>query len=314
MIKVQDIVYVVYRAPDLDKMEQFLTDFGMYRAQRDPDKLYMRGAGDYPYIHVTEKGEPGFAAVGMLAGSEAELDEAARLPGSSAIETIDAPGGGKRVRMQGPDNYRIDLVHGIKPVERLDIRDPLAINFGYEKNRLFELQRPKNESAKIIRLGHCVLKFTDGSAARDWFINTLGMLVTDRLHVPEDPKVTLGTFMRCNRGDKPADHHTIFALHAPGDINVHHVSFEVQDPDAVQIGHYWLQGKGWKQEWGVGRHLLGSQVFDYWRSPWGHIFEHYADGDLLNASVPPGDYPATQENLAQWGPELSPRFFESVVT
>jgi catechol 2,3-dioxygenase-like lactoylglutathione lyase family enzyme len=313
MIKVQDIVYVIYRAPDLDKMANFLVDFGMYPVARDDNRMYMRGAGTYPYIHVTEKGEPGFVAVGMLAGSAAELEEAARLPGSSAIEDIDAPGGGKRVRMQGPDGYRIDLVHGIEPAQKIDIREPLAINFGWEKHRLFELQRPANESAKIVRLGHCVLKFTDGDAARKWLQDTLGMLVTDRLHLPDDPKVTLGSFMRCDRGDKPADHHTIFALHAPGDINVHHVSFEVQDPDAVQIGHYWLQNKGWKQEWGVGRHLLGSQVFDYWRSPWGHIFEHYADGDLLNASVKPGDYPATQENLAQWGPELSPRFFESVV-
>jgi hypothetical protein len=43
------------------------------------------------------------------------------------------------------------------------------------------------------------------------------------------------------------------------------------------------------------------------------MFEHYADGDLLTADMPAGDYPATDENLAQWGPTLAPRFFESVV-
>ena len=69
---------------------------------------------------------------------------------------------------------------------------------------------------------------------------------------------------------------------------------------------------GWVQEWGVGRHLLGSQIFDYWRSPDGYIFEHYADGDLLTEKVQPGDYEATPENLAQWGPELGPQFFDSV--
>ena len=313
MIKVQDIVYCVFRAPDLDKMAAFLTDFGMVENGRAGDRLYMRGAGAYPYVNVIEKGEPGFVAVGMLAGSAAELEEAARLPGSSAVESIDAPGGGKRVRLRGPDNYRFDLVHGMTPAPELPIREPLAINFGWKKQRIRDLQRPAFEPARIVRLGHCVLKFSDGDGAARWLRETLGMLPTDRLHSPDDPKTTLGTFMRCDRGQKPADHHTIFALQAtPGDINVHHTSYEVQDPDAVHIGNQWLHARGYTPEWGVGRHLLGSQVFDYWRSPYGHIFEHYADGDLLTADVQPGDYPATQENLAQWGPELSPTFFESV--
>ena len=115
MIKVQDIVYCVFSAPDLDKMAAFLTDFGMVENGRAGDRLFMRGAGAYPYINVIEKGAPGFVAVGMRAGSAAELEEAARLPGSSAIEAIDAPGGGRRVRLRAPDNYRFDLVHGIEP-------------------------------------------------------------------------------------------------------------------------------------------------------------------------------------------------------
>ncbi len=313
MIKVQDIVYCVFRAPDLDKMATFLTDFGMVENGRSGDRLFMRGAGAYPYINVIEKGEAGFVAVGMLAGSAAELDEAAKLPGSSPVETIDAPGGGKRVRLKAPDNYRIDLVHGMEPAPELKVRDPLAINFGWKKQRVVDLQRPAFEPARIVRLGHCVLKFSDGDAAAKWLRETLGMLPTDRLHAPDNKAATLGTFMRCDRGQKPADHHTIFALQAmPGDINVHHTSYEVQDPDAVHIGNQWLHSKGYVAEWGVGRHLLGSQVFDYWRSPYGHIFEHYADGDLLISDIKPGDYPATQENLAQWGPELSPTFFDSV--
>ncbi len=314
MIKVQDIVYCVYRSPDLDKMKTFLTDFGMVEAGRADDKLFMRGAGAYPYINVTEKGPAGFVAVGMLAGSAAELEEAAKLPGASGVEAIEAPGGGKRVRLAGPDGFRFDIVHGVAPAAELPVRKPLPINFAYQKQRVIDLQRPDFEPARIVRLGHCVLKFSDGDGAVKWLKDTLGMLVTDRLHAPDDQKKTLGHFMRVNRGDKPSDHHSIFALQAmPGDINVHHTSYEVQDPDAVHIGHQWMQNKGYKLAWGVGRHLLGSQVFDYWRSPDGYIFEHYADGDLLNDKVQSGDYPATEENLAQWGPALGPTFFDSVV-
>ena len=314
MITIQDIVYVIYRAPDLDKMATFLTDFGLSVTEQSTERLYMRGVGDYPYIFLCERGAPGFVALGLLAGSADELDAASRLPGASAIEAIDAPGGGRRVRLLAPDGYRVDLVHGLSRAEELPIRDPLRINFGFSKSRVGELQRPDHEPARVVRTGHCVLKFSDGEAAVTWFRDTLGMLVTDRLHAPDDPEAMVGTFMRCNRGPQPADHHTIFVLHAPGDINVHHVSFEVQDPDAVHIGHDWLREKGWTASWGVGRHLLGSQVFDYWRSPWGYLFEHYADGDLLTADAKPKSYPATEENLAQWGPVIDPQFFVSVST
>ena len=225
MIKVQDIVYCIYSSPDLDKMKAFFLDFGMVEAARTQDRLYMRGAGKYPYLNITEKGPAGFVAVGMLAGSEADLEEAARLPGSSAVETMDAPGGGKRVRLQGPDNFRFDLVHGMAPAEELPVRKPLPINFAWQKQRVVDLQRPEFEPARVVRLGHCVLKFSDGDGAVKWLKETLGMLITDRLHVPGERSKTLGHFMRINRGDKPADHHTIFALQAmPGDVNVHHTS------------------------------------------------------------------------------------------
>ena len=42
-IKIQDIAYVTFHAPDPDQMETFLTEFGMVRADRTGDALYMRG-------------------------------------------------------------------------------------------------------------------------------------------------------------------------------------------------------------------------------------------------------------------------------
>jgi hypothetical protein len=45
---------------------------------------------------------------------------------------------------------------------------------------------------------------------------------------------------------------------------VHHSSFEVHDMDTQLLGHDWLEEQGWKNCWGVGRHFLGSQIFDYW--------------------------------------------------
>ena len=57
-IKVTDLAYGRLRAPDLDAMEEFLTHFGLVRAERTPTALYMRGSDPPHHIHVTEKGEP----------------------------------------------------------------------------------------------------------------------------------------------------------------------------------------------------------------------------------------------------------------
>ncbi len=51
-------------------------------------------------------------------------------------------------------------------------------------------------------------------------------------------------------------------------------------------GHEHLKLAGYQQDWGVGRHVLGSQVFDYWRDPWGYRVEHWTDGDVFTADVP----------------------------
>jgi hypothetical protein len=62
-IKIQNIAYVRFHAPDLDQMETFLTEFGMVRADRTGDALYMRGLDGDAFLHVTHKGEPRLGTV-----------------------------------------------------------------------------------------------------------------------------------------------------------------------------------------------------------------------------------------------------------
>ena len=116
-IKIQDIAYTRLRAPDLDVMEQFLLDFGMVRAARTPQALYMRGTGPSHHIHVTEKGDEGFISLAYLARSEEDLHRVAGTPGASAVHSLDEPGGGRRVLLTEPTNgFRIEIVHGLQAV------------------------------------------------------------------------------------------------------------------------------------------------------------------------------------------------------
>ena len=76
---------------------------------------------------------------------------------------------------------------------------------------------------------------------------------------------------------------------------------EVEDIDAVMAGHDHLVQAGDDHHAGIGRHVLGSQIFDYWRDPWGHIVEHFTDGDLLNAQLEPGLHDPSVALGTLWG-------------
>ncbi len=56
VIKAAEFAWPRMEAPDLDQMEEFLTHFGLRRAERTPDALYMRGTDDHHHLHVTHKG------------------------------------------------------------------------------------------------------------------------------------------------------------------------------------------------------------------------------------------------------------------
>ena len=81
MIKVADITFGRLQSPDLDRAEEFLTDFGMARAERTKDTLYMRGTDPDPFIHVTHLGEEKFIGLAFRANSEEDLARASKIEG-----------------------------------------------------------------------------------------------------------------------------------------------------------------------------------------------------------------------------------------
>ena len=101
------------------------------------------------------------------------------------------------------------------------------------------------------------------------------------------------------------DHHTLFLVGA-GESGFNHAAFEVEDWDSLMIGHDRLKQAEYEHRWGVGKHILGSQVFDYWRDPHGFSLEHFTDGDLFN--VDSGSHLAPLDDLLNvlWGPQGHP--------
>ncbi|KAI7247027.1 hypothetical protein KC352_g13908, partial [Hortaea werneckii] len=171
--------------------------------------------------------------------------------------------------------------------------------------------------AAVHKLGHYGLCVQQFDAQLEWYTRHFNIVPTDFLYVPMPSEQGKGTdgqqkkdvavFAHVDRGDDPVDHHSFFMTTNPTS-HVHHCSFEVHDYDTQQLGHQWLGKQGYTSVWGIGRHILGSQIFDYWWDTTGNMIEHYADGDLVNKDTPVGWGMAGDESLAVWGPEV-PKWF-----
>lgn len=157
--------------------------------------------------------------------------------------------------------------------------------------------------APVHKLGHVAIWCTKMEEAMNFYGWHFNFAPSDVIFTP-DGSVQL-FFMHIDLGEDYSDHHTFllaapFGPEAPG--LVQHAAFEVQSIDVNFMGHDHLQKQGYKSFWGVGRHIQGSQVFDYWLDIDGFMVEHYADSDVVNKHHKVGlAYPPYENN--NWGPE-----------
>ncbi|KAI0021594.1 Glyoxalase/Bleomycin resistance protein/Dihydroxybiphenyl dioxygenase [Xylariomycetidae sp. FL0641] len=315
-IQLVRIAHVYYKYTDMEKAVTFLNDFGFTEEKRvSDDKIYYRGYGTEPWVLCAIKADKDeFGGAGFVVESEEDLQIAADyLPKASKIyELSDAPGGGKCVTFHDPvDGFPMHLTYGQQTVPMLDIPLPHeAVNYPTEKNRpTNHFQRFRKRPAPVHKLGHFGVRTTNFAKAYDFYCKHFNFLASDLIH--DADKVDRTVFYRLDRGDEPVDHHVFFfAETAGGAYKVHHSSFETHDFDTQVLGHDWLRERGYKNCWGVGRHVLGSQIFDYWYDPFGFIMEHYVDGDLVNASEPVHRSQASPDSLHVWGPEVPGDFLE----
>lgn len=296
-IRIEDIAHVRYAAPDLGAMHAFLDDFGMHCFQQD-GRLYGRGADGRPFVHVTEQGPARFLAIGLRAETVADLDRLAASEGL-VVEDLEEPGGGRVVRLTDPDGYRVEVVAGQAKMGVLPLPTDLPFNTASAKPRFRRTVRLEARPAHVKRIGHAVLKVRDFRTSEKWYKDRFGFITSDEVEAAEN--IPLGAFMRCDRGDKPADHHTLFLAQLPGELGILHAAFEVANLDDLMLGHQHLKARKREQAWGVGRHIMGSQIFDYWKDPFGNELEHWTDGDLFTAADPPQKQPLSALLAVQWG-------------
>jgi catechol 2,3-dioxygenase-like lactoylglutathione lyase family enzyme len=311
VIKVQDLAWLEFEKPDLDGAERFAHDFGFVTAARTPDALYLRGALAGTHCVVIRQGARSrFVGPAFKAIDTTDVRKLASATNTSAYE-LRGPGGGLGVDLVDPSGVPLRVVADVEVLSELPRHAALTFNRTDDLHRINTPQRPPREPARIERLGHIVLESTNFNKALDWYQQHLGLIVSDFLFFPgqRDAGPTMA-FIRCDRGSTPADHHTLAMTLGPGRKYIHS-AYQVADLDAMAAGGEYLKQHRYKHSWGIGRHIEGSQLFDYWRDPDGFLVEHFADGDMFDNTVEPGWAQMSASGLSQWGPAVTADFLEA---
>ena len=308
VIKIVDLAWLEFEKPNLTGTEAFARAFGFLPAQHGPDEVQLRGtrAGG-PCVIVRRGQRTRFTGAAFRACDEADV---LRLADKSGAPTRPLPEtiGGLSVDLVDPSGMPVRVVAGMHELPELPGQQPLVFNFGHDVQRTNAGQRPPRAPARVQRLGHLVVQSTKYLQTLNWYLDNLGMIVSDFLFFPgQRERGPTMSFIRCDRGSTPADHHTLAIALGPANRYVHS-AYQVGDLDALAAGGEYLRESGYFRSWGIGRHIQGSQIFDYWRDPDGFLVEHFADGDLFDNTLEPGWAPFTASGLAQWGPPATRDF------
>lgn len=308
VIKVRDLAWLEFEKPDLNRAEAFARAFGFTTALRTDDEVHLRGTDPgSPCVVIRRGGRSRFVGPAFTAQDVADVNRLAAATGVTVGRLPDSIGG-VVADLADPRGIPVRVVAGMDELPELPGQQPHTFNFGHQVTRTNATQRPPREPARVQRLGHVVLQSTTYLESLNWYLDHFGLIVSDFMYYPgQRERGPAMSFIRCDRGSTPTDHHTLAMVLGPSDRYVHS-AYQVSDLDAIAAGGEHLRELGYQRSWGIGRHIQGSQIFDYWRDPDGFLVEHFADGDLFDSTLEPGWAPLTASGLAQWGPPATKDF------
>jgi hypothetical protein len=307
--KATQLAFLRFEKQDLLEAERFWNDFGLVTVSRTAEQLVMRGTGTEPAILVATKAEQSrFAGAAFVVPGDTDFARMERESQAKPLAAGRIPGGGRGVELTDPDGNDLWLITDWGSVPPLPTRPPLQrdMNVLGDIRRVNRTVRSAIEPALVGRLGHFVYQTANFEAMADWYMRHIGIIPTDVQYLEDGSPIV--TFFRLDLGDRPADHHT-FVLASALQPRYEHSACEVIDLDALGQGQQVMHARGHQHFWGIGRHLLGSQLFDYWKDADGFDFEHYTDGDVFTADYETRYVPFSTGSIWAWGDDAPREIF-----
>jgi catechol 2,3-dioxygenase-like lactoylglutathione lyase family enzyme len=308
-VKATQLAFLRFDKTDLDQAERFWVDFGLITVRRTADELVMRGAGTAPAILMARRARASrFVGAAFVVPSDTDFKRLERDSGAQALPPTAVPGGGRGVSLRDPDGNEVWLITDWRTVDPVPLREPMhhRMNTLGHTPRVNATVRTDIEPATVGRLGHVVLQTTDFASMANWYMRHLGVIPTDVQYLADGSPFL--SFMRLDLGDTPSDHHTV-VIAGGLQARYEHSAWEVVDLDALGQGQQVMRANGHQHMWGIGRHVLGSQLFDYWKDAEGFEFEHYTDGDVFTADHETRYVPFSAASIWAWGHDVPASMF-----
>jgi len=292
-----------FTVPDLAEAERFYTCFGL-DVRRDGERLLLRTFG-HPHVwaHVLEGGERKrlqYVAYGIHAEDLPTFAEriAAQGRAGEPHPLAQEPG----LWLRDPDGLALQLVVApkVSPSAPSVPRPPVAVAPGQGQAS----PRSRLGTVRPRYLSH-ILQFTPDVLGMLAFCSSmLGLRLSDR-------SGDVIAFLHTPHG---SDHHLVAFAKSDGP-GLHHSSWDVPSLDEVGQGMDQMRSAGYGDGWGVGRHVLGSNYFNYVQDPWGSFCEYSAGIDHVPAGLdwPAADHPA-EDALFVWGPAVPTHFITNQET
>lgn len=184
VIKVHDLAWLEFEKPDLAKAEAFARAFGFEVAARTGSELRLRGTDPgSPCALVRPGAGSRFTAMAFAAADPRDVHRLAQHTGA-AVRPLPDSLGGIAVELADPTGLPVRVVAGTHQLGQLRPQEPLPLNFGHDIARINATQRPPRAPARVQRLGHLVLQSTRYRETLDWYLEHLGLIVSDFLFFP----------------------------------------------------------------------------------------------------------------------------------
>lgn len=297
VVAVHSVDRFVFTVPDLSEAERFYAAFGL-DVRRDGTRIDLHTFGHpHRWASVFEGGERKqlqYLRYGIFAEDEPVFRQrVADLGIGMAPHPL---GDDQGIWLRDADGVATQLVvtPKVSPSAKTVLDQPAPVRPGQGAAPSRSQVAPVHPRA----LSHILLFSPDVPRMVAFQQDVLGLRLSDKA-------ADVIAFVHTPHG---SDHHLVaFAKsHAPG---LHHSSWEMGSIDDVGRGAEQMRNAGWSHGWGLGRHVLGSNYFNYVQDPWGSFCEYSCDIDFVPADLdwPAADHPM-QDSLYVWGPGVPSDF------
>ncbi len=250
-IRVSKLGYVGFETPDVERLVEYYTkvlDFALVDSA--PEGAFLTTGTDHHCVVVTRGDTRARAVVGYEIWED--LDSAQQRLTEAGYETQRRSDIGPGT----PDVLVLDEPGTGTPLHLMTAQDPSGVGD-------YPPLRPT-------KLGHVAAYTPALDPMQSFYQDLLGFKWSD----------TVGdffVFLRCN-----ADHHAANFMASAKFQGMHHIAYEMRDPNHLIAMLDHLAKNDYRLHWGPGRHGPGHNLFTYHRDPDGHVIELFTQIDVVH--------------------------------